>query len=181
MGKPHKIKLILPKPCTEDWDKMTLVEQGRFCDNCSKPVIDFTKFTDKELLDFFVRTKDQVCGRFNSLQLNRTIAIYAPTDISLFKRIFFGAALTAGVAGTAQCQSTSSNQTHQVQPPNDTSKKSADHTTHKRHITKNHPPKPIDPPPLMGAPMRVTEEDQIHDPEHPDKTINKNRDTLHSK
>ncbi len=161
MSKPHKIKLLLPEPCKEDWDTMTPDEQGRHCVNCSKSVVDFTKFTDKELFDFFVKTKEHVCGRFNSLQLNRTIAIYEPADTSIFKRIFFGAALTAGVAGTAHSQDMVSNQTHQVQSPNDTLKK-GNQITKKKHIVKNHPPKPVGPPPLMGAPARVIDEKE-HD------------------
>jgi hypothetical protein len=176
MRKPHKIKLILPKPCSEDWDKMTPDEQGRFCANCNKAVIDFSKFTDTELFNFFVKTKEHVCGRFNSLQLNRTIAIYEPADTSILKRIFFGAALTAGVAGTAHGQNATPNQTHQVQTPNDTTKKGSNQTTQKKHTSNKHPAKPVDPPPLMGAPMRIVDEKESHDtarPVNPDKTIYK--------
>jgi len=84
---------------------MTPTEKGKFCSHCSKSVVDFSKFTDRELLDFFAKAKDKVCGRFNNYQLNRTIAVYEPSDASIFKRLLFGTAMAAGVAGAANGQS----------------------------------------------------------------------------
>ena len=71
-----KIQLQIPKPCHEDWSKMTLVEQGRFCDSCEKKVVDFTRMNDEQVLAFFRKpTTGSVCGRFLNDQLNRDIVI----------------------------------------------------------------------------------------------------------
>ena len=52
---------------------MTPVTQGRLCDACSKVVIDFTAFSDRQLIDYFNSNSSKVCGRFKSTQLNREI------------------------------------------------------------------------------------------------------------
>jgi len=71
-----KIQLQIPKPCHEDWNKMTLVQQGRFCDSCEKKVVDFTGMNDEQVLAFFRKpTTGSVCGRFLNDQLNRDIVI----------------------------------------------------------------------------------------------------------
>src|ERR1043165_1898261 len=65
----------IPKPCHENWHNMTPKEQGRYCGSCEKIVIDFTKMSDKELLNHFTKAADQpVWGRFANDQLNRKIA-----------------------------------------------------------------------------------------------------------
>jgi hypothetical protein len=64
----------VPKPCHENWHNMTPKEQGRYCDSCEKIVIDFTKMSDNELLNYFTKAAGQpVCGHFANDQLNRKI------------------------------------------------------------------------------------------------------------
>ena len=65
---PHSdFQIQIPKPCHEDWNKMTPKEQGRFCDSCCKIVVDFTKMNDEELKAFFLNKKkeEKLCGQFN--------------------------------------------------------------------------------------------------------------------
>jgi hypothetical protein len=104
MGKSSKIKLSIPKPCIEVWDKMTISEQGKFCSSCQKSVVDFSNYTDKELLDYFTNAKERTCGRISSNQLNRLIIASEPSNTPVYKRILFGTALAASVAGTAHSQ-----------------------------------------------------------------------------
>jgi hypothetical protein len=68
-----KINLSIPKPCNEDWNKMTLGDKGRFCASCQKSVIDFTSMSDRQVVEFFKKTSSSVCGRFYQDQLNRDI------------------------------------------------------------------------------------------------------------
>ncbi len=94
MKKPQPIQISIPQPCHEDWNKMTPTEQGRFCNACQKCVVDFTGFTDKQLYDFFnVHKGQKICGRFESIQLNRQIQIQ-PQPHSLLYKYFIALGLT---------------------------------------------------------------------------------------
>jgi hypothetical protein len=69
-----KIQISIPKPCHEDWDKMTRVEKGKFCSSCQKHVTDFSRMTDRELAQFFKKpSREAICGRFTEEQLERDI------------------------------------------------------------------------------------------------------------
>lgn len=106
MSKPLKIKISVPNPCSEDWDKMEPKGEGRFCSRCTNIIRDFSTFTDRELVEFLSKTKGKVCGQFANTQLNRLIVVTEPSNTPMFRRLLFGAALTAGVAGTVHGQST---------------------------------------------------------------------------
>lgn len=70
----QKAILTIPEPCQEQWQKMTPTEQGRFCQACAKEVIDFSRMTDTEILDYLSRHQQQkICGRVAVAQLEREI------------------------------------------------------------------------------------------------------------
>ncbi len=75
-----KIQISIPNPCHEDWNKMTPKEQGRFCSNCQKTVIDFTKMNSDELYRYISQHKNEkICGRFRPTQLSpNTISFQIP-------------------------------------------------------------------------------------------------------
>ncbi|REH56345.1 hypothetical protein C7448_101383 [Tenacibaculum gallaicum] len=67
-------KLTISKPCHEDWNAMTPNEKGKFCNSCSKTVVDFTQKSTKEIEDYLVANKGQrVCGHFYRKQLDSII------------------------------------------------------------------------------------------------------------
>jgi len=70
----RKISISIPKPCHENWQKMTTLEKGRFCDSCQKQVFDFTKSSDREILRKF-NLEENICGRFLKTQLERDIVV----------------------------------------------------------------------------------------------------------
>jgi hypothetical protein len=70
----RKATISIPAPCHEDWDKMTVAERGRFCGSCQKHVYDFTKSSDREILQKFNADKN-ICGRFLDSQLDRQLFI----------------------------------------------------------------------------------------------------------
>ncbi|RAR72922.1 energy transducer TonB [Flavobacterium aciduliphilum] len=79
-----KLKITIPKPCHEDWNAMTPDETGRFCNVCTKQVLDFTNKTTEEIQQYFVQNqRKDVCGRFKNEQVNR-LEIQIPR--SLLKR-----------------------------------------------------------------------------------------------
>ena len=67
-------KITIPEPCHEDWNTMTRTDQGRFCQTCSKEVIDFTSVTNNKILNHLSQNKN-TCGRLSSQQLNTPILI----------------------------------------------------------------------------------------------------------
>ncbi|MBW7913117.1 MAG: carboxypeptidase regulatory-like domain-containing protein [Taibaiella sp.] len=86
MKHHHPIQISIPQPCSEDWNKMTPQEQGRFCDNCQKCVVDFTGFTDEQLYKYFREHKgENVCGRFQNWQLKRQVALPPEPRNRLYK------------------------------------------------------------------------------------------------
>jgi len=76
------LKISIPTPCHEDWNKMTPDETGRHCSSCAKSVVDFTGMSDDEVKLFFLNKKEdeRVCGRFKQTQLHR-ITIELPQNI----------------------------------------------------------------------------------------------------
>ncbi|HEX8561990.1 MAG TPA: carboxypeptidase-like regulatory domain-containing protein [Flavobacterium sp.] len=72
MSKP--VKISVPQPCHENWNAMTPVDKGRFCESCQKSVIDFTKASDREIASK-VASEGNLCGRFRTSQLNRELLV----------------------------------------------------------------------------------------------------------
>lgn len=68
------ISINIPKPCHEDWTKMTPKDQGRHCLACNKTVIDFTKKTDESIIKT-IASNGNLCGRFKVQQLNRKLVL----------------------------------------------------------------------------------------------------------
>jgi hypothetical protein len=77
MNTKHKI--TIPKPCHEDWDKMTPNDNGRFCGSCSKNVVDFTNMLPDEIQIYF-QQHNNVCGRFKNSQLD-SLTILIPNRV----------------------------------------------------------------------------------------------------
>ncbi len=70
----HKMKnrhqIEIPNPCQADWDKMIPNKTGRYCNACSKTVVDFTEMTSEEISNYFKKNPDKkTCGHFYKGQL----------------------------------------------------------------------------------------------------------------
>lgn len=61
-------KINIPDPCNQDWDKMTQIGNGRYCDTCKLTVVDFTKMSLDEIKNH-LRNNSYVCGRFDCSQV----------------------------------------------------------------------------------------------------------------
>lgn len=72
--KPKQYKLRIDNPCSENWEKMTPTQEGKFCQSCSKNVIDFTNLSDQEILKIISNSSGRLCGRLTKDQLSRNIS-----------------------------------------------------------------------------------------------------------
>ena len=93
----QKYKISIPEPCHENWEEMSPTENGRFCQSCTKNVIDFTGMSPIGIQEYFItNSKREVCGRFRNEQL-KTLHIQIPSEIFYselsFHKIFFLALL----------------------------------------------------------------------------------------
>ena len=99
--KQTPLNLNIPKPCSENWDKMTpTAPNERYCGKCSKNLIDFTSFSDAEVHRQLASNNGRICGRFRPDQLGRDIHATQP-QASRWKHWAAAAAVIAsgGLAG----------------------------------------------------------------------------------
>ncbi len=98
MKKKPVFQINIASPCMEAWSDMTPVEGGRFCDSCTKKVIDFSTWTDNEIVQY-VRNNQSACGRFLDSQLNRNLLhLEKERANSFIPALLVSTALAAGVA-----------------------------------------------------------------------------------
>lgn len=67
--------LNIQNPCEEKWNSMHPHDRGKFCMQCSKEVIDFTKLDNKEIIQIIEKSNGRICGRMSISQLNNPIVI----------------------------------------------------------------------------------------------------------
>lgn len=102
--------ISIPKPCHEDWNKMTPDAKGAFCGSCQKTVYDFSDKTDEEIISVFEKEeKGKVCGRFAPAQLSRPVVTFGNVSSTNRLAVFlyalllaFGATLFSGADAFAQ-------------------------------------------------------------------------------
>lgn len=61
--------LVIDDPCPMLWSKMDAVPGGRHCGSCNKVVVDFTQYTQEEIIDYFKKHGQNVCGQYRPDQL----------------------------------------------------------------------------------------------------------------
>ena len=55
--------------CNRNWEDMTPVAGGRFCNSCQKKIVDFTDKTNDEIAAYLMGSTTAVCGNFKQSQL----------------------------------------------------------------------------------------------------------------
>ena len=69
-------QISIPKPCHENWATMSPREKGRFCDKCSKTVLDFTAKTPEEIEEYILlHENEKLCGRFMHRQIINPVRV----------------------------------------------------------------------------------------------------------
>ncbi len=60
------LKINIPEPCHENWDKMSPEGDGRRCLSCNKVVTDYTQMSIEEIQNYFIKYSNRnICGTFN--------------------------------------------------------------------------------------------------------------------
>lgn len=75
------MKLVIPEPCKQNWNEMQPTSEGRFCSSCTKNVIDFTGFTDAQLVSYFKSSPKNVCGKLSSGQISRSLGSHGSSAL----------------------------------------------------------------------------------------------------
>lgn len=102
MKKSHpSLILRIPEPCNVSDDFMTPTNDGQFCSQCSRELIDFTDFSDLELIAHFRHTKGNLCGTFSKEQLNREL-VPAPFSKPHFQHLSLPALALLAMTMTTQ-------------------------------------------------------------------------------
>jgi len=80
-------KISIHNPCNEDWGKMKIGVDSRYCNHCTKDVIDFTDKTRQEILEYFLANYNKkICGRFNTSQLDFSYSDFIVTINALSQK-----------------------------------------------------------------------------------------------
>jgi TonB family protein len=65
------MNIKITEPCPEDWNKMKIGLISRHCDQCDKPVIDFTKMDRAEIIIYLLSNPTtKTCGRMSRDQFD---------------------------------------------------------------------------------------------------------------
>lgn len=66
-------KIVVPKPCSQHWDKMTPTGEGKYCGACQKIVVDFSTMTAEQIQTYFLENQGKkTCGHFKTIQLGNS-------------------------------------------------------------------------------------------------------------
>ena len=90
----------------ENWEHMTVSQQGKFCQVCKKEVIDFTKTAEVELFEK-IKNGQKICGRFKQSQLSHDLK--SNLSKTNWKQLAVAAGFTSilAIAAPANAQKTS--------------------------------------------------------------------------
>ncbi len=81
------LRITIPEPCHEKWNKMTPNEQGSFCSKCCKTVIDFSEQTIEQIKKKLLEKSDQkICGRFKNEQLTQPVTVSLQIEAFTFRK-----------------------------------------------------------------------------------------------
>ncbi len=102
--KPQTIKINIENPCHENWDNMLQEEKGKFCNACQKTVVDFSKMTNEQIINFLNHTNERVCGRIAKHQHNTPISNYVPNKTPFFNKYVAGFLMALGFYSPSNSQ-----------------------------------------------------------------------------
>lgn len=105
------LTISVKEPCKEKFSNFSKTEKGGFCQSCEKEVIDFTNFSDNELINYLSQGNKKACGMFKASQLKtyETNSLQTMNNSMLHKGIaMMGFSLLALCATEVKGQETAS-------------------------------------------------------------------------
>lgn len=67
--KTKAIAINIAEPCSQNWDLMEKRKDERFCESCQKCVVDFSTYSNSEIVKILTSSKSNICGRLTNSQL----------------------------------------------------------------------------------------------------------------
>jgi len=64
-------EIAIAEPCTQNWDEMEKGAGFNFCTACSKNVIDFSGYSNAQIIQTLASASSTVCGRLSQSQLSQ--------------------------------------------------------------------------------------------------------------
>ncbi len=61
-------KVSVENPCDEKWDSFSKNKNGGYCSKCSTTVIDFTNYSNAEILQYLESSNHKICGKVKKYQ-----------------------------------------------------------------------------------------------------------------
>jgi hypothetical protein len=85
MLQNNSYKIRINEPCHENWQGMADTDVGKFCNSCKKDVVDFTNFSNNEIINYLKQNGiTSGCGKFLNTQIEQ-IRIVIDEDILVYK------------------------------------------------------------------------------------------------
>jgi len=85
----------IAEPCSANWNQMTPLEKGRFCQSCEKEVHDLTHASEAQIIAAYKQSGANMCGRFKTSQITQQPSM--PMD-KWFKRFLCAVLIAFGVS-----------------------------------------------------------------------------------
>ena len=94
----------IDKPCSENWENMQDIPEGKFCDLCQKKVLDLTQKTNDEIFQLLDVSNGTICGKIFKDQSNQNFKtpvnpIIPREKRKSYSRIVAGLTIAASLTG----------------------------------------------------------------------------------
>lgn len=64
-------QVTIAEPCSQNWEEMDQQNGFNFCQACNKCVVDFTGYSNADIIKTLAHSTDEVCGRLTQQQLDQ--------------------------------------------------------------------------------------------------------------
>jgi len=89
-------KLQVPNPCSENWNQMQAIPNGKHCESCDKNLVDLRNLNTQQIYDL-VNVDSKVCGLLSESQLQNEFNFKEQHSFSKFGLVVSFASLVAFV------------------------------------------------------------------------------------